>query len=73
MKLLIIGGSGLIGSHLLPAARSAGHPALGTFRQFASPGLLAFDAADPAAAAALVETHSPHAVLYAAGWTWVDG
>jgi len=73
VKLLVIGGSGLIGSHVLRAARQAKHDAVGTFRGYAQPGLVHLDCADRAATAALLETEKPDAVIHAAGWTWVDG
>jgi dTDP-4-dehydrorhamnose reductase len=73
VKLLVIGGSGLIGSHVLTAARQAKHDAVGTFRGHAQPGLVQLDCADSASATALLETEKPDAVIHAAGWTWVDG
>jgi len=73
VKLLVIGGSGLIGSHVLRAARQAKHDAVGTFRGHAQPGLVQLDCADSAAIASLLEKEKPDAVVHAAGWTWVDG
>lgn len=73
MKLLVIGGSGLIGSHVLRAARQAKHDAVGTFRGHAQPGLVHLDCAESAAIASLLEKEKPDAVVHAAGWTWVDG
>jgi dTDP-4-dehydrorhamnose reductase len=73
VKLLVIGGSGLIGSHVLTAARQAKHDAVGTFRARAQPGLVQLDCADSAAITALLEKEKPDAVVHAAGWTWVDG
>ena len=73
MKLLVIGGSGLIGSHVLRAAHQAKHDAVGTFRRHALRRLVQFDGAGRAAIAALLETEKPDAVIHAAGWTWVDG
>lgn len=73
MKILIIGGSGLIGSHLLKAARAAGHVAVGTYRKSPQPGLLPLDAGDLASAGQLLEKEKPDAMIHAAGWTWVDG
>ena len=73
MKLLVIGGSGLIGSHVLTAARQAKHDAVGTFRGHALPGLVQLDCTDSAAVASLLETEKPDALIHAAGWTWVDG
>ena len=73
MKLLIIGGSGLIGSHILRAAKTAGHVVTGTYRTFPLPDLVPLDCADEGAAAALLRNQKPDAVVHAAGWTWVDG
>jgi dTDP-4-dehydrorhamnose reductase len=73
VKLLVIGASGLIGSHVLRAAREANHDVVGTFRGYAQPGLVHLDCGDGAAAALLLETEKPDAVVHAAGWTWVDG
>jgi dTDP-4-dehydrorhamnose reductase len=73
MRLLVIGGSGLLGSHLLIQARQAGHQAVGTYRTHPGPGLVPLDLADTAAAARLLEAQRPDAVVHSAGWTWVDG
>jgi len=73
VKLLVIGGSGLIGSHVLRAARQAKYDAVGTFRGHALTGLVQLDCADSAAVVSLLETEKPDAVIHAAGWTWVDG
>jgi dTDP-4-dehydrorhamnose reductase len=73
MRLLVIGGSGLVGSHVLREARAGGHHAVGTFHGNPGPGLEALDAADLSGFEALLEKHAPDAVVHAAGWTWVDG
>ena len=73
MRLLIIGGSGLVGSHVLRAALARGHQAVGTFREHLQPGLEQLDCARPDDFAALLDKHQPDAVVHAAGWTWVDG
>ena len=73
MKILVIGGSGLVGSHVLRAAALAGHAPVGTYRKFPLPGLVAFDGAVKQAATALLDENKPDAVVHAAGWTWVDG
>ncbi|MDB6065703.1 MAG: dTDP-4-dehydrorhamnose reductase [Pedosphaera sp.] len=73
MKILVIGGSGLIGSHVLRAAAAAGHAAVGTYREFPQPGLVALDCADTAGAVELLDREKPDAVVHAAGWAWVDG
>jgi len=73
MKILVIGGSGLVGSHILRAATAAGHQIVGTYRKFQLPGLVPLDCADTQAAEALIQREKPDAVVHAAGWTWVDG
>ncbi len=73
MRLLVIGGSGLVGRHILRAAQAAGHTAVGTFRRQAQPGLAPFDGADEDRFEGLLEEHEPDVVVHAAGWTWVDG
>lgn len=73
MRVLVIGGSGLVGSHVLRAVTSSGHQAVGTFRDRAEPGLEHLDAANLDEFSALLDRHSPDWVVHAAGWTWVDG
>jgi dTDP-4-dehydrorhamnose reductase len=73
MKILVIGGSGLVGSHVLKAARDGGHEAIGTFRKFPQPDLVALDAGNIVEAEKLLDQEKPDAVVHAAGWTWVDG
>jgi dTDP-4-dehydrorhamnose reductase len=84
VKILIVGGSGLVGSHMLRAATARGHEAIGTFRTVRAPQtenaahteahtLVRFDAALRTEYAALLDHHRPDAVIHAAGWTWVDG
>ena len=73
MKILVIGGSGLVGSHVLKAAQAAGHAATGTYHQSPQPGLLPLACADAKATQALLKQEKPDVVVHAAGWTWVDG
>lgn len=73
MKILVIGGSGLIGSHVLKAAQAAGHVAVGTYRHRPQSSLVHLDCADSKAVDALLRIQKPDAVIHAAGWTWVDG
>lgn len=73
MRLLVIGGSGLVGSHVLREAVSRGHVAIGTYRERPEPRLEHLDAANLDHFAALIERHRPDSVIHAAGWTWVDG
>ena len=73
MRLLVIGGSGLVGSHLLAEAEMRRHPAVGTYRNFPVSGLVQLDLADAAATRQLLAETQPDWVVHAAGWTWVDG
>jgi dTDP-4-dehydrorhamnose reductase len=73
VKLFVIGGSGLIGSHLLQAAKDRNFQAIGTYRNFALPGLTQLDCGNSSAVEKLIEAERPAAVIHAAGWTWVDG
>lgn len=73
MRLLVLGGSGLVGSHLLEAARSRGHRATGTTRAAGHADLRQLELGDADATQRLLEAESPDVVAYAAGWTWVDG
>lgn len=73
MRILVIGGSGLVGSHVLAAARQAGHEVVGTFHQQAQSGLVPLACGDAAQFETLLDRHQPEAVVHAAGWTWVDG
>ena len=73
MKLLIIGASGLVGSHVQGEVINRGHQAKGTYRSYARPELLALDLADRATVQKVLDDYKPDAVVHAAGWTWVDG
>ena len=72
MRLLVIGASGLVGSHLLAAARQAGWATLGTART-ASAELRACELGDLATFASLCAEFRPEVVACAAGFTWADG
>ena len=73
MKILVIGASGLVGSHVLRVAGEHGHEALGTYRNFPLDGLLALDVSDRAAVERFLDAHPVDAVVYCAAWSWVDG
>jgi dTDP-4-dehydrorhamnose reductase len=73
MKLFVIGGSGLIGGHILAEAKVRGHQAIGTFRKTALEGLVPLDTSDQSAIARTLAEIKPECVIHAAGWTWVDG
>ena len=73
MRILVVGGSGLVGSQVLAEAGARGHEAAGTYRQCAQPGLRPLDLGDAAATAEILDSVRPDWVVHAAGWTWVDG
>jgi dTDP-4-dehydrorhamnose reductase len=73
MRILVIGGSGLVGSHVLSEATARGHQVTGTYRNFPLPGLVPLDLADTTATQELLLATNPDWVVHAAGWTWVDG
>jgi len=73
MTFLIIGGSGLVGSHVVAEAKSRGHQVTGTYRNYSVPRLVRLDLSDADATRKLMEEVKPDWVVHAAGWTWVDG
>lgn len=73
MKIVVLGASGLVGSHVLSAGLAAGHDVVGTTRSAGSPRLPRLELGDQDATYRLLEAENPDAVVYAAGWTWVDG
>ena len=73
MKILVLGASGLVGSHVMSAARGAGHDVVGTTRAADPTALRRLELGDQDATFALLEAEQPEVVIYAAGWTWVDG
>jgi dTDP-4-dehydrorhamnose reductase len=73
VRILIIGASGLVGSHVLAEAMAGGHDVMGTYRNCPQPSLVKLDLEDEAATATLVEAFKPDWIVHAAGWTWVDG
>jgi dTDP-4-dehydrorhamnose reductase len=79
VRLLVIGGSGLVGSHVLREARArlgGGHTAIGTYRANplpSDPTMEPLDGGRIEDFEKLLEKHRPDAVVHAAGWTWVDG
>lgn len=73
MKILVIGASGLVGSHVYDEAKQRGHEVIGTYRSFPVEGLTQLDLADEKATAELMARFRPDWVVHAAGWTWVDG
>ncbi len=73
MKIVVLGASGLVGSHVMSAGLAAGHDVVGTTRAADSPILRRLELGDQRATVSLLEAERPEAVIYAAGWTWVDG
>jgi dTDP-4-dehydrorhamnose reductase len=73
MKIVVLGASGLVGSHVMSAGLAAGHDVVGTTRASGSPSLRCLELGDWGATLALLEAERPEVVIYAAGWTWVDG
>jgi len=73
MRILVLGASGLVGSHVLAEARARGHEVSGTCRSQEIAGLERLDLADEPGLARLLGRLRPEVVVHAAGWTWVDG
>jgi dTDP-4-dehydrorhamnose reductase len=73
MKIVVLGASGLVGSHVLAEALALGHQAVGTTRAHAPGKLRKLELSDWQATHLLLESEAPSVVIYAAGWTWVDG
>ncbi len=73
MKIVVLGASGLVGSHVMSSAIDAGHEVVGTTRAADSPVLRCLELGDQGATIGLLEAERPDVVIYAAGWTWVDG
>jgi len=69
---LVIGASGLIGSHLLRHLSQAGWEAVGTFHRAPQPGLLPLDIRDDRSVRDLVERLRPQIIYLPAGFTHVD-
>lgn len=73
MKMLVIGGSGLIGSHVISCASRRGHSVWGTSREAHDrANLLPWTSGDTSAAEHLLNDLQPHSVIYTAGLTWAD-
>lgn len=73
MIFVVLGGSGLVGSHVMEAGAAAGHRMVGTTRAAGSATLRQLELADGDATIRLLEQEAADVVVYAAGWTWVDG
>lgn len=73
MRIVVLGASGLVGSHVMSACLARGHRVVGSARSSGSPMLRQLELSDQIATFRLLEAEEPDAVVYAAGWTWVDG
>jgi dTDP-4-dehydrorhamnose reductase len=73
MRILVIGGSGLVGSHICGEATSRGHEVVGTFRTERQKGLVHFDLDSANSETRILDEVKPDCVIHSAGWTWVDG
>jgi dTDP-4-dehydrorhamnose reductase len=73
MKILIIGASGLVGSHIFKEAKRNCHEVIGTYRNCQVPGLVSLDLVDIDKVEALINSFAPDWIVHSAGWTWVDG
>lgn len=73
MKIVVLGASGLVGSHVMSACLSRGHCVVGSTRSADSRQLRQLELRDQDATRRFLEAEEPDAVIYAAGWTWVDG
>ena len=72
MKVLIIGGSGLVGSHLLRACRSRGWDSIGTYHNFVQPNLTFLELQDIAAVRSILSSSQPEVVFLPAYLSNVD-
>jgi len=72
MKILIIGASGLVGSHLLQACQSRGWDVLGTYHTFAQPGLIPLKLTDSDEVRSLIQKSQPDVVFLPAFRSHVD-
>lgn len=77
MRVLVVGGTGLLGGYLARAAMRRGHETIATFHSGGRPtgreGWIRLDLASEAAVARALDVARPEAVVNAAGYTDVDG
>lgn len=71
-RLLVVGASGLVGTHVARAA-AARWDVLGVARRLEGLATEALDLGDRAAVEALLGRFSPDVVVVASAWSWVDG
>ncbi len=72
MKLLIVGASGLVGSHIFAESKRRGHQTLGTYCRHGKSGLNFFDVTQAAVVRNFFDSVSPEAVIYPAANPNVD-
>lgn len=70
--VVILGASGLIGSHLFRVGQARGAPVVGTCYRQCVPGLQALDVTDPSTVAALLRTLRPELIFFPAANPNVD-
>jgi len=73
MRLLVLGGSGQVGHHLLMQGARRGHSVVGTSFTQESGRLRHLDLADESSLRELLESVRPDVVFCTAAWTFVDG
>jgi dTDP-4-dehydrorhamnose reductase len=73
MRILIVGASGLVGTHCYAESLARGHEVLGTFRSTRATGLARLNLEEEASVRQMMDSFQPDAVLCAAAWSWVDG
>lgn len=72
MRILIIGASGLVGSHLFREGELRGHEIMGTYYQRATPQLYFLDATDKQTVKEIIKKFKPDVVLFPAAKPYVD-
>jgi len=72
MKAIIIGASGLVGSHLMQACQKRGWQVLGTYHKLVQPGLIFLELTDSNRVRALIQKIQPEVVFLPAFCSNVD-
>lgn len=72
MKVLVIGASGLVGSHLLQTCQQRGWNVMGTYHNFAQAGLIPFKITDAGGVRSLITESQPEVVFLPAFCSNVD-
>lgn len=73
MKLLVLGGSGQVGTCLMSLGKRRGLEMLGTYHEHPQPGLAHLNVCDASQTSRLISDFRPDWILHCASWTWVDG